>query len=102
MSVAAKISVTILNDIFVVCMCSMIPALLDICICALSGNAEFLHSFLKKSIGPGLLVASGRGEIFVRHNHRAAILVASIVAAGVSLATLLNRRTPYGDNRDPA
>jgi hypothetical protein len=41
--VAAKISVTILNEIFDVCIWSMISVLVDICICALFGNAEFLH-----------------------------------------------------------
>jgi hypothetical protein len=43
MSAAAKISVTILNEIFDVCIRSMVSILVDICTCALFGNAELVH-----------------------------------------------------------
>ena len=43
MSVTAKISVTILNRIFDVCICSMISILVDVCVCALFCNAKFFH-----------------------------------------------------------
>ena len=57
MSVAAKISVTILNAIFDVCMCSMISVLLDICICALFGHAEF-GVLVRHNCGAGILANS--------------------------------------------
>jgi hypothetical protein len=46
MSAAANTSVTILNEIFEifdVCICSMISILVDACVCALFGNAKFVH-----------------------------------------------------------
>ena len=45
-SVAAKISVTILDEnfeIFDVCICSTISILIKVCVCALFGNAKFVH-----------------------------------------------------------